>query len=388
MAKKRDFSEWSKTELVREIKKIEKRKKYGIVWEDKPEKVATLCKEKLPILDEDAKKEIKTGNGQSFNILIEGDNYHALSVLNYTHKGRVDVIYIDPPYNTGNKDFKYNDNWVDSEDSYRHSKWLSFMEKRLKLAKNLLKTSGVIFISIDDIEQAQLKLLCDEIFGDANFITNITWQSKTGSSDAKTIDTVTEYILVYAKNKKNAKFLQNTGAHELKRYRCKDKYEKKRGPHYTDNLDRGGLRYHDSLNYPIKCPDGSVTYPNGRTKYENDGWTWKWGKDKLEWGIKNDFIVFKKSKTKKSGWAVYYKNYLLVDNEGKKRVRSAPYKNVIYDLKTGDGARNIKEVFGYHIFKYSKPYALILRLLQTVNIPKNGVVVDFMAGSGTTGQAV
>lgn len=98
------------------------------------------------------------------HLIIEGDNYHLLSVLNYTHKGKIDVIYIDPPYNTGNKDFIYNDTYVDKEDDFRHSTWLSFMSKRLKLAKELLKDDGVIFISIDDNEQAQLKLLCDEIF--------------------------------------------------------------------------------------------------------------------------------------------------------------------------------------------------------------------------------
>src|SRR3989338_1936483 len=152
MAKK-DYDNWSKTELVKEIKKLEKRKKYGILWEDKPEKVATLCKEKLPILEEDTKKEIKTDDKRPVNILIEGDNYHALSVLNYTHKGKVDVIYIDPPYNTGNGEgFIYNDKIVDREDAFRHSKWISFIEKRLRLAKNLLKNKGIVFISIDDNE--------------------------------------------------------------------------------------------------------------------------------------------------------------------------------------------------------------------------------------------
>ena len=146
-----NFSEWSKQDLIEEVKKLKKRKKYGIVWEDKPEQVAELCKEKLPILAEDKSKEIETDKNKPVNILIEGDNYHALSVLNYTHKGKIDVIYIDPPYNTGNKDFKYNDSWVDSEDSYRHSKWLSFIEKRLKLTKSLLKSTGGIFISIDSI---------------------------------------------------------------------------------------------------------------------------------------------------------------------------------------------------------------------------------------------
>ena len=136
--------------------------------------MAKRCKNELPVLEEDKNKEIVTDKEKPVNILIEGDNYHALSVLNYTHKGKVDAIYIDPPYNRGTGDhFIYNDKIVDKEDAYRHSKWLSFMEKRLKLAKNLLKNSGVIFISIDDNEFSQLELLCDDIFGEKNNIASL-----------------------------------------------------------------------------------------------------------------------------------------------------------------------------------------------------------------------
>ena len=383
-----NYESWRREELIREIKKLRKRKKYGLVWEEKPEEVVDQCKTQLPVLIEDKTRAIITDPHDQTNILIEGDNYHALSVLNYTHKGKIDVIYIDPPYNTGQKDFKYNDQWVDAEDSFKHSKWLSFMAERLRLAKNLLSPTGVILISIDDNEQAQLKMLCDDLFGGQNFITNIIWQSKTGSSDATTIDTITEYMLVYAKNKASATFSQNTEAYQLKRYRCKDEFLVERGPFYPDTLDRGGLRYHDSLNYPITCPDGNITYPNGRTRFERDGWNWKWGKKKVEWGKKSGFILFRKSKTKKSGWVVLYKNYLLVDNEGKKMQRSAPFKNVISDIKTGEGAKTIKSMFGHHVFKYSKPVALIIRVLKMLNIPSEGVILDFMAGSGTTGHAV
>ena len=146
---KENYSEWTTQELIREIKKLKKRKKYGIVWEEKPEKVAELCKEKLPVLEEDKSKEIKTDGNKPINILIEGDNYHALSVLNYTHKGKIDVIYIDPPYNKGTGDkFIYNDKIVDKDDAYRHSKWLSFMNKRLRLAKNLFlsRSNGIKFL--------------------------------------------------------------------------------------------------------------------------------------------------------------------------------------------------------------------------------------------------
>ena len=376
-------------EIERLKKELKKKKKYGLVWEDKPEDVVEMCKEKLPVLKEVKSKEIITDKNKPVNLLIEGDNYHALSVLNYTHKGKIDVIYIDPPYNTGNKDFKYNDNYVDKEDAYRHSKWLSFMDKRLRLAKNLLKKDGIMFISIDDNEFAQLKLICDEIFGENCFITNIIWQSKTGASDAKTIDTVTEYIFVYVKSiTGKTKFARNKFSYEEKRYRFKDRYEKDRGAFYPDNLDRGGLRYSDSLNYPITCPDGTKTYPNGRTKFVNDGWTWKWGKEKVKWGIENGYIEFKKTKKKQSGWAVYYKNYMYADNEGNPIERSAPQKNIITDIKTGDGATVIKQLFEHQLFKYSKPVQVIKRVLDYVSLDKDPVVLDFMAGSGTTGHAI
>src|SRR3989338_5849823 len=125
MAKK-DYTNWDRKDLIKEIEQLRKRKKYWLVWEDKPENVVEQCKTELPVLKEVKGKKKIPAPDKPINLLIEGDNYPALSVLNYTHKGKIDVIYIDPPYNTGNKDFKYNDRFVDKEDSYRHSKWLSF----------------------------------------------------------------------------------------------------------------------------------------------------------------------------------------------------------------------------------------------------------------------
>jgi adenine-specific DNA-methyltransferase len=181
-------------------------KKYGLVWEDKPEDVEERLRSELPVLIEDKGKEILSKNPDAPNhILIEGDNLEALTTLAYTHEGKIDVIYIDPPYNTGNQDFVYNDKYVDSEDSYRHSKWLGFMRKRLSLAKNLLCQSGIIFISIDDNEQANLKLLCDEIFGENNFINCISIKAKassgaSGGGEDKKLKKNIEYLLMYAKS--------------------------------------------------------------------------------------------------------------------------------------------------------------------------------------------
>jgi len=201
------------SELETKIKKLQSRKRYGLVWEDNPEQVFELCKEQLPVLAEDTKKEILTEQENPVNILIEGDNYHSLSVLNYTHKGKIDGVYIDPPYNTGNQDFIYNDRFVDKEDAYRHSKWIGFMAKRLNLAKQLLTKSGVLFISINDIELSQLKLLCDEIFGEKNVEVMIWYKIPEEGTAGQGKMKIThrfrldhEYILVCYKDRNSLKF--------------------------------------------------------------------------------------------------------------------------------------------------------------------------------------
>lgn len=146
------------------LKLLRSQKKYGLVWEDKPENAELKMVDEMPVLEEVTERAIISDDAEAPNhVLIEGDNLEALTALSYTHTGKIDVIYIDPPYNTGNKDFVYNDSFVDKENGYRHSMWLSFMNKRLKIAKSLLSERGVIFISMDDNEQAQLKMLCDEI---------------------------------------------------------------------------------------------------------------------------------------------------------------------------------------------------------------------------------
>ena len=184
-------------------------KPYGLVWEDKPEDVEERLREELPVLKEVPERAIISDNPDAPNhILIEGDNLEALTALAYTHEGKIDVIYIDPPYNTGNKDFVYNDHYVDKEDSYRHSKWLSFMSRRLKIAKQLLSDKGVIFISIDDNEQAQLKMLCDssDLFGENNFRNNILVRRRIKSLNSQfadkglfSLNVGFEYILCYSK---------------------------------------------------------------------------------------------------------------------------------------------------------------------------------------------
>ncbi len=187
---------------IHQIEKELTAKKYGLVWEEHEEQVDIKMQTHIPVFTEDNEKEI-AGNPESdeYHFLLEGDNLHSLKLLEKTHKGKIDVIYIDPPYNTRNKDFKYDDNYVEKDDGFKHSKWLSFMSKRLSIARKLLKASGVIFISIDDYEYAELQILCEEIFGSTNYISTFVWEV-TGHTDNQ--DDITknhEYILCYARNK-------------------------------------------------------------------------------------------------------------------------------------------------------------------------------------------
>ena len=366
-------------------------KKYGLVWEEHEEEVDVKMRTHIPVFTEvEAKEIVGASESEQYNFLLEGDNLHSLKLLEKTHKGKIDVIYIDPPYNTGNKDFKYDDTFVDKLDSYKNSKWLSCMWSRLKVAHKLLSSEGIIFISIDDNELYPLKMICDEIFGEQCFVTNLIWQKKTGASDAKGIATITEYILVYVKDYAvmDSVFDKNYEAFDAKRYRYKDEYFNERGPFYYDSLDRGSVRYSDTLNYSIKSPNGDDIYPNGRKNFENDGWTWKWSKEKVEWGIRNGFIDITPSSKKENGWAVRYKIYLNVDNENRPIEKSAPYKNLITTILNANAAADIKKMFnGKTVFQYSKPVGLMGFLLSCEK-NKKALILDFFAGSGTTGQAV
>ncbi|MCR5555645.1 MAG: site-specific DNA-methyltransferase [Bacteroidales bacterium] len=186
-------------ELVKDVKG----KKYGLVFEQHRETIDETLETHVPVLTEQS--DLFIDNGGQMNFLIEGDNLASLQLLEKTHKGKIDVIYIDPPYNTGNEDFIYDDNYIGEDDAFRHSKWCSFMSKRLRLAKNLLTQEGVIFIQINDIEVAQLRMMCDEIFGDENFLNIISVNMKnvagaSGGGEDRKFKKNCEYILIYAKN--------------------------------------------------------------------------------------------------------------------------------------------------------------------------------------------
>ena len=338
-------------------------KTYGLVWEDKPEDVEERLRDELPILTEVPERAIISNDKDAPNhILIEGDNLEALATLAYTHEGKIDVIYIDPPYNTGNKDFIYNDSYVDKEDSYRHSKWLSFMSRRLKIAKKLLSDRGVIFISIDDNEQAQLKLLCDEVFGGNNFVAQFIWKKKQGGgNDSNFVVTEHEYILCYVSNTKT-KIIGLDKSYQLddKLYPNKDE----KGEYGLVTLDKASIQISQSLIYEIIGPDGEKYNPRV-VKGKQSCWRWSKAKVKAQY----DELVFKNGK-------VYTKYY---------RPEGVTPKSLLTDIiygRTESGNDDIKEIFGDKPFAYPKPLSLIRHLLSIVEKPIT--ILDFFAGSGTT----
>ena len=344
------------------------------------------------------------------NLVLKGENLDSLKILKNHYSGQIKCIYIDPPYNTAGDEFVYPDKFDKEEAevlglanlsegdfarmdfSFKtkksHNGWLAFMYPRLLLARDLLSKDGVIFISIDDNEQANLKLLCDDVFGEENFVSNLIWQKKTGAADSTHFSGITEYVLAYAKIFDNLKLIKNFDAHDEKRFRYTDEYVKERGKFYSDNLDRGTLGYIESLDYGVETPDGKFAFPNGRTKQFNDGWRWKWGKDKFEWGIKNGFIEVKPSKDKECGWSVYYKIYMNVDNEGEDVVRSSPFKNLIQGILNTHASNEAKELFdNTNLFSNPKPVQFI-KFFANLITDKSATILDFFAGSGTTGHAV
>ena len=344
------------------------------------------------------------------NLYIEGDNLEALKLLQKSYLGKVKMIYIDPPYNTGN-DFVYHDDFARSqaeEDLFAgnvdelgnrfikntnsngryHSDWCSMIYSRLMVARSLLAEDGVIFISIDDNEQKNLKNICDEVFGEQNFVSNIVWQSTAGSNTGTDIVTVTENILAYTKERSVFKF--DGKLSDESSYTLSDEYESSRGKYSLDKMDRRrvGSHYSDALNYPITMPDGSTRYPGGYSTKSAEGWNYLWSKSKVEWGIKNGFIVLKQVD---GVWSVYNKRYSKVDNEGKLVERTTPFRNLVTSdmCNTAQGTSEIRSLFNNRPFDFPKPTSIIRFLLGTaVRTDNDSIILDFFSGSATTAHAV
>ncbi len=360
---------------IGDILKEINRKKYGLVFEEHREKIDELLSTHIPILAEEPDLAINNGGEQNF--LIEGDNLAALQLLEKTHKSKIDVIYIDPPYNTGNKDFIYDDNYVDSTDEFKHSKWLSFMSKRLIIAKELLSETGVIFISIDDNEQADLKMLCDEIFGERNFIGNYIWRKKYGGGQAVDYFSIEhEYICVYRKS-------PNLFWKDIIIERSKNEFTHSdaKGVFKVTKLAKWGntSRREDrpTMFFPIDAPDGSDCYPIAPDG--NDG-RWRIGKEKMNFLEENNLIHWEKKKDK---WIPYEKEYF------SGQVKKIKDRSILYDVaETGDGSNILTEIFKQKdIFLNPKPIEVLIKIFNNVTF-STSTILDFFAGSGTTGHAV
>ena len=376
-------------------------KTYGLVWENKPEDVEERLRNELPVLIEDKERALTNGGPDAPNhILIEGDNLEALTTLAYTHAGKIDVIYIDPPYNTGNKDFIYNDSYVDSEDSYRHSKWLSFMSRRLRIAKKLLSDRGVIFISIGDEEVANLKLLADEIL---HFIALVPRIAKKGSNQGTYFRPTKDYIIVYCKKIECVNpFVEVNSSNDSKTYNLIEESSGRRfrKGHSLFQASLDPLRGCRNQRYYMTAPDGTLIIPPGESyplKTEEAAYViplnrndkvWRWSYQ--SYLQKKDRILFSKSKRSPlvdsngnhTDWNAYEKKY--ADEEAVEN--SILPNDVIMNFINTLGTNLLSEM--QIDFSYSKPIELIKYLILISQFPEEAVFLDFFAGSGTTLHAV
>lgn len=348
-------------------------KKYGLVWERHEEAVDIQMRDNIPVFTECVDKEISTTTG-GVNFLLEGDNLHSLRLLEKTHAGRIDLIYIDPPYNTNNKEFIYDDSFVDKTDAFRHSKWLSFMHERLLLVKQLLSKNGSIFISIDSNEQAQLKLLCDEIFGEENFIDMISWFKKASpSNDAQYFSNDIEYILVYARDKSVWRpHRLPLNEKQMKYYTNPD--NDSRGPWnsatYTCNKSK---EQRPSLYYPITNPyTGEEVWPKETA-------VWAYSKEQCEEHIKNNMLFWGVD-----GKAKYPRFKKLLSNHQGVVNRTLWHYDDVNHTQGASAELKSLDIIG---FATPKPTRLIDRIIRIAS-EDNSIILDFFAGSGTTAHAV
>lgn len=388
------------------------KKKFGLIWEEHEERVDIELKSKIPTFEEVKSKQI-INNDKKYNFLLEGDNLHSLYLLEKTHKEKIDLIIIDPPYNTGSNDFMYGDSYLGTDDEYRHSKWLSFMSKRLNIAKKLLKDDGLIFINIDDNEQAELRLLCDDIFGENNFVNCICvkMSEPTGvkmSHCDKRLPKLKEYILLYKKNKINLKNIQIPkekwdneykilikGVSEVDVLNLKEKMNK-------EFLDDDDVIECDNICKKITFGSVNELFNNNmsesdknKIKYEN---AWRIVRDVATTGGAKKLADEKRKINGNNAFVIRTpQNKMYLIKNGYNESSSQPRIKLLFadqyltnnpcdlwqDIKT-TGLDNE----GYVSFlNGKKPLKLIERIIDLSN-KRDAIILDFFAGSGTTGEAV
>lgn len=377
---KKDYSQWDKKDLIAHIEKLEKRKKYGLVWdEERTKEVFELqAQNGLPVLEDVPENAITTNPEQPTHILIEGDNFHVLSVLSYTHEKTVDVIYIDPPYNTGAKDWKYNNSYVDKEDAYRHSKWISMMHKRLVLAKNVLKPNGVLVVTIDDYELFSLLGILEDL--NATTLGRVAICIKPeGRRQSKYFMEAHEYaIFVTWGNPKmfglNVDFgLDFPESDEISKFRWEGLMRRD-----SAREDRGSDYWYPF--YVSKNGDISVDPIKGYKEVmpintKGIERVWLWDKERARENLNELRAVIRQDKV-----TIYYKRR----EQGKVKPTSfwfgSKYNANAY------GTRLLDKIVPNNNFDYPKSVYSVLDCID-IFLPKNGLVLDFFAGSGTTGHA-
>ncbi len=343
-------------------------KKYGLVYEEHREEIDRILEEHVPVLTEEPDLFIR--NGGQMHVLMEGDNLAALKLLEKTHLGKVDLIYIDPPYNRGKRDFIYDDDYIEPEDAFRHSKWISFMRPRLVIARRLMQKHGCIFISCDDNEVAALRLLCDEIFGEQNFQGHIHWRRRHNQPNDKTklIALVTEHILVYSKNREEHK------KYGVGKVRVTGKFTNPdndpRGPWASKPWKSGSNQ--SGCTYTITSPTGKVFHEE-----------WLGDEDTFRALEKDHRIVFPRG-----GNGSPRKKYFQFEREEEGQCATNWWPSDLFGCNQ-DATDELKALFdGVCPFDNPKPTRLIKSLINLGYVGDSGVILDFFAGSGTTGEAV
>lgn len=387
-----------------EIEKDVNGKKYGLVFEEHREEIDEILDTHTPVLTED--KDLFIDNGGQMNFLIEGDNLASLKLLEKTHKGGIDIIYIDPPYNTKNKDFIYDDLFVDNIDTFRHSKWASFMIPRLKSAKSLLKANGVVFISIDDNEQATLKLICDEIFGENNFVSQLVWEKKKkGSFLSNSITNIKEYVLVYAKDITAFNGLIGQINTNTETYPCINAVNKRE----IRRIPKGIKSNYKELNYflPAGTEISDTTMSivlHSDLRIENgyladelviEG-NWRYSQEAMyEYALNGEIYITRDLYLRRIVSKARHKMMkdLLprVGDDTNLTYNSPIDENDLFASGWGsneDADEELRLIMGKQkMFDYPKPTRLLVKLLAATR-NKEAICLDFFAGSGTTGHAV
>lgn len=369
-----NYDDYSRDELIRELRLRDRRPRFGLVWERKEIEHEKAVNDDFVALDIDPV--LSCGEAPYRNLIIEGDNFDALRYLRMTHAGKIKCIYIDPPYNTGNRDFIYNDRFVDKEDSYRHSKWLEFMCRRLQLAKDLLAEDGVIFVSIDDNEVFNLAPLMNQVFGERNFIATAIWQKVfSPKNTAMHFSDDHEYVLVYAINRDvwRPNAIPRSAAQD-KAYKNPDKDP--RGV-WTSG-DCSARNFYSEGTYSITSPSGRIISGPPPGNY------WRFSKKKFDELNANGRIWWGKD----GNGVPRLKRFLSEVKQGVVPQTLWKYEEVGH---TQDAKKEVQEIMQFEdaatVFSTPKPVRLIERILRIATQPGD-IVLDFFAGSGTTAHAV